>query len=143
MIEDHRFVLSICRRQYSSDSRKAERGQKCDARHSASYRRPSCFWRRVAEVHRNCRAVYGYYTDVRPDLRGYGAIGYGNTVNSPTTVFTTSTTNFNTITAAVGVNYLLSQTLTGSILYSFTYQSNAANLGGGAATQWSTNCNSY
>jgi hypothetical protein len=84
-----------------------------------------------------------YTRDVRPDLSRLWAIGYGNTVNSPTTVFTTSTTNFNTITAAVGVNYVLSQTLTGAILCSFTYQGNAANLSGGTATQWSTSCNSY
>jgi hypothetical protein len=78
----------------------------------------------------NGYAVYGYYTeqqsltplitrptksvginfnytrDVRLDVRGYGSIGYADTINSPATVFTTWTTNFNTITAAVGVNYL-------------------------------------
>ena len=81
----------------------------------------------------NGYAVYGYYTEqqsltppitrptksvginfnytrgVRSDVRGYGSVGYADTVNSPATVFTTSTTNFNTITGAVGVNYLPSQ----------------------------------
>jgi len=74
---------------------------------------------------------FNYTRDVRPDVRGYGPVGYADTVNSPATVFTTSTTNLNTITAAVGVNYLPSQTLTGAILYSFTYHSNVANLSGG------------
>jgi len=75
---------------------------------------------------------FGYSRDIRPDLRGYASVGYSNSINSPTTTLVaTSNSNFNTTTASVGINYVLGRTLTGSILYTFTYQSNAANIGGG------------
>ncbi len=75
---------------------------------------------------------FGYTRDIRPELRGYASLGYANSVNSPTTTFVaTSNSNYSTATASVGINYVLGRTLTGSIVYSFIYQSNAANTGGG------------
>jgi uncharacterized protein (PEP-CTERM system associated) len=70
---------------------------------------------------------FGYGRDIRPDLNGFASLGYVNSVNSPTltTTLVSSTTNNNTVNASVGVNYLLSRSLTGSIIYTFYYQSNA------------------
>jgi hypothetical protein len=64
---------------------------------------------------------------VRPDLNAYASLGYFNSSN---VVTTTGGSTQNTITAYLGVNYTLAQNLTGSILYSFSYQTNGA---GGAA----------
>jgi hypothetical protein len=74
---------------------------------------------------------FGYSRDIRPDLNGYASIGYVNSVNSPTVSLAPSTTNFNTTTATLGLNYVLGRTLTGSILYTFAYQTNGAVLVGG------------
>jgi hypothetical protein len=76
---------------------------------------------------------FGYNRDMRPDLAGYASLGFVNSSNSPTAVSSTAitTNNFNTVTASVGVNYILGRTLTGSVLYSLTYQSNGGSLGGG------------
>jgi len=79
---------------------------------------------------------FSYNRDIRPDLSGYATIGYTNSVNSPTvlvspvTVSPTITNNFNTVTAYVGLNYLLSRTLTGSLVYSFTFQTNGGSFTG-------------
>jgi hypothetical protein len=75
----------------------------------------------------------GYSRNIRPDLNGYASIGFVNSTNAPTVApaVSTSTTNFDTITANLGINYLLGRTLTGSILYSFSYQSNGAVLARG------------
>jgi hypothetical protein len=75
----------------------------------------------------------GYSRNIRPDLNGYASIGFVNSTNAPTVApaVSTSTTNFDTITANLGINYLLGRTLTGSILYSFSYQSNGAVLASG------------
>jgi uncharacterized protein (PEP-CTERM system associated) len=78
-----------------------------------------------------------YTRDVRPDVSGYASIGFINSVNSPTVVPGTTivnfnqTTNFNSVTATLGLNYVLGPTLTGSIIYSFTYQTNGTVLAGG------------
>jgi len=78
-----------------------------------------------------------YTRDIRPDLSGFGSLGFVNSVNSPTVLPGTSTlnfsntTNFNTATATVGVNYVLSRTLTGSIAYTFSYQTTGTVLVGG------------
>jgi uncharacterized protein (PEP-CTERM system associated) len=70
---------------------------------------------------------FGYSRDIRPDLNGYASAGYVNSNNSPTSVtpVVTSTNNFSTINASLGINYVLSRGLTGSIVYTFTYQSTA------------------
>ena len=78
-----------------------------------------------------------YTRDVRPDVSGSASIGFVNSVNSPTVVPGTTTvnfnqtTNFNTVTATLGLNYVLGRTLTGSIIYTFSYQTNGTVLAGG------------
>jgi uncharacterized protein (PEP-CTERM system associated) len=71
---------------------------------------------------------FSYGRDIRPDLNGYASLGYVNSINSPTltTTLVNSTSNINTVNASVGMNYLISRSLTGSIVYTFTYQSNAS-----------------
>ena len=80
-------------------------------------------------------ASFNWYRDIRPDLTGYASIGYFNSTNvitpianviTPTAnlITPTSGTSTNYINGNLGVNYLLADTLTGSILYSLTYQPN-------------------
>jgi hypothetical protein len=45
----------------------------------------------------------------------------------------TPSSNYSTVTAGLGVNYLLTKALTGSILYTFTYQSNGGSFSGGGS----------
>jgi hypothetical protein len=66
----------------------------------------------------------GWYRDIRPDLNGYASLGYYNSSNVSTTLGAAPVSNLNTLTAHLGVNYLFSHNLTGSILYSFSYQPN-------------------
>ncbi|HJY49235.1 MAG TPA: hypothetical protein VJ349_11465 [Stellaceae bacterium] len=80
---------------------------------------------------------FTYSRDIRPDASGYASIGFTNSVNSPTVVPGTTTvnfsqrTNFNTVYATAGLNYVLGPTLTGSIIYTFSYQTNGTVLAGG------------
>jgi hypothetical protein len=78
-----------------------------------------------------------YTRDIRPDLSGYASVGFVNSVNSPTvvpgttTVNFSQTTNFNTVNANLGLNYLLARALTASIIYSFSYQTTGTVVAGG------------
>jgi hypothetical protein len=63
-------------------------------------------------------------------LNGYASLGYFNSSNAITTTGAAPAGTLNTVTAYLGVNYSFAQNLIGSILYSFSYQSNGA---GGAA----------
>jgi hypothetical protein len=80
---------------------------------------------------------FAYTRDIRPDASGYASVGFFNSVNSPTVVPGTTTvnfsqrTNFNTVNATLGINYVLGRTLTGSIIYNFYYQTNGTVLAGG------------
>jgi hypothetical protein len=70
---------------------------------------------------------FGYSRDIRPDLSGYASLGYVNSrdAQTSTAALAISNNNINTANASLGLNYLLSQGLTGSIVYTFTYQSTA------------------
>src|SRR5215831_3339141 len=72
-----------------------------------------------------------YSRSMRPDLTGYASVGYVNSVNAPTVAPAVSTTSFDTVTGTLGINYVLGRTLTGSILYTLSYQNNGATLAGG------------
>ena len=80
---------------------------------------------------------FGYSRDIRPDISGSASVGFFNSVNSPTVVPGTTTvnfsqrSNFNTVTATAGLNYVLGRTLTGSIVYTFSYNTNGTVLAGG------------
>jgi uncharacterized protein (PEP-CTERM system associated) len=80
---------------------------------------------------------FSYSRDIRPDASGYASVGFFNSVNSPTVVPGTTTvnfsqrSNFNTVTATAGLNYVLARTLTGSIIYTFSYNTNGSVLAGG------------
>ena len=52
-------------------------------------------------------------------------------VPGTTTVNFSERTNFNSIYATVGLNYVLGRTLTGSIIYTFSYQTNGTVVAGG------------
>jgi hypothetical protein len=74
---------------------------------------------------------FGYNRDIRPELSGYASLGYVNTTNSPTLTVGPSASSFNTVTASLGFNYVLGRTLTGTVLYTFSYQSNGGSFAGG------------
>ncbi len=69
--------------------------------------------------------LFSYSRDIRPDLSGYASLGFTNSVNAPTsaTALTISTSNINTANTTVGLSYLFGRTLTGSLVYTFSYQS--------------------
>jgi hypothetical protein len=73
-------------------------------------------------------AIATWNRDIRPDLNGSASLGYANTSNAVSFTSATPIGNVSTVTATIGVNYLLSRTLTGSVFYIFSYQPN-----GGAA----------
>jgi hypothetical protein len=75
-------------------------------------------------------ANFAWYRDIRPDLNDYASVSYTNSSNVITTTNGTSIGSQNNVTATVGVNYLLSPGLTGSILYNFSYQTNGAAITG-------------
>ena len=80
---------------------------------------------------------FTYSRDVRPDVSGYATVGFLNSVNSPTIVPGTTTVNFNqitnfeTINATLGLNYVLARAVTASIVYTFSYNTNGTVLAGG------------
>lgn len=103
----------------------------------------------------NSYALYGYYSsqksltppitapttsvganlswtrDIRPDLNGTASVGYANTANVVTPTTLTVVSGVNTFNAYLGVNYLFARALTGSVLYSLSYQPNGAALTSG------------
>ena len=74
---------------------------------------------------------FGYSRDIRPDLSGSASLGYVNATNAPTLTAGQQIGSINTATAALSLNYVLGRTLTGSVLYSLSYQTNGATIGGG------------
>ncbi len=69
--------------------------------------------------------------DIRPDLNGSASIGYSNSANVITVTSATPVTSTNSYTAYLTLNYLIAQTLTGSVQYSLSYQSNGVGTVGG------------
>jgi len=66
-----------------------------------------------------------WYRDIRPDLGGYTSLGYYYSSNVITTTGVVSQTGSqSTVSANLGINYSFARNLTGSILYSFSYQPN-------------------
>jgi hypothetical protein len=66
--------------------------------------------------------------DIRPDLNSYASIGYYNARDVNTIVPGPPISSLSTVTAYLGVNYLLGPSLTGSVLYGFSYQTNGASI---------------
>jgi hypothetical protein len=73
--------------------------------------------------------------DIRPDLNGAMSLGFANVSNltlvsaTPLPTLTTFSSNGNTATASLGLNYLFTATLTGSVTYSFIYQTGVSGSG--------------
>jgi hypothetical protein len=74
---------------------------------------------------------FAWSRNIRPDLSGNASVGYYNSTNVVTSAVATPISSQNSVFATIGVNYLLSPTLTGSILYTFSYQNNGSGVGGG------------
>jgi hypothetical protein len=64
--------------------------------------------------------------DIRPDLNGNASLGYFNSTNVNPIIAGPTIANTNTVTAYLGLNYLIADNLTGSVNYTFTYQTNGA-----------------
>lgn len=73
-------------------------------------------------------ANFTWTRDMRPDLNGVASLGYTRTTNIVTINTPTPLNNTSTVTANLGVNYLLARALTASVLYTFTYQPNGGTL---------------
>ena len=69
--------------------------------------------------------------DIRPDLNGSASIGYSNSANVITLTAGPPISSTNTYTAYLTLNYLIGKTLTGSVQYSLSYQSNGVGVAGG------------
>jgi hypothetical protein len=69
--------------------------------------------------------------DIRPDLNGRASVGYYNLSNVVTSTTAAPLSSQNNVYATIGVNYLFTPTLTGSISYSFSYRSNGSGIGNG------------
>jgi hypothetical protein len=74
-----------------------------------------------------------WHRDIRPDLNGYASVGYYNSVNVVTSTVAPPVSSQNNVYGTIGVNYLLTPTLTGSVFYSLSYQSNGSGSAGRAA----------
>jgi hypothetical protein len=61
---------------------------------------------------------------IRPDLSGSASVGYSRTTNVVTINTSTPVNNTSNVTTNVGVNYLFARALSGSIVYTFSYQPN-------------------
>jgi hypothetical protein len=77
------------------------------------------------------QATLSWSRDIRPDLNSSASVGYYNSSNVVTSTTVAPVSSQNNVHATIGVNYLLSPTLTGSRFYSFSYQSNGSGFGGG------------
>lgn len=73
-------------------------------------------------------ANFTWARDMRPDLNGAASLGYTRTTNVVTINTPTPLNNTSTVSANLGVNYLLARALTASVLYTFTYQPNGGTL---------------
>jgi hypothetical protein len=69
---------------------------------------------------------FNYGRDMRPDLTGNASLGYANSSNVIISTTATPISNTNQITGYLGLNYLLGQSLTGSVYYSLSYFTNGA-----------------
>jgi hypothetical protein len=77
---------------------------------------------------------FGWSREIRPDLTALASVGFANVTNqtlvtstAPTAV--TTVPHQNTATVSLSLNYLFSETLTGSMVYSLYYQANPATFG--------------
>ena len=77
------------------------------------------------------QATLSWSRDIRPDLNRSASVGYSNSSNVVTSTTAAPVSSQNSVYASIGVNYLLTPTLTGSIFYSFSYQSSGSGFGGG------------
>ena len=82
---------------------------------------------------------FSWSRDIRPDLTGNLDVGYStvsnltvSTANNPGT--STLINKTNAMTAALSLNYLFNETLTGSVAYNLSYQTNAPSFANANAT---------
>jgi uncharacterized protein (PEP-CTERM system associated) len=82
---------------------------------------------------------FNWSRDIRPDLTGNLDVGYStasnltvSTANNPST--STLINKSNAMNAALSLNYLFNETLTGSVAYNLSYQTNAPSFANASAT---------
>lgn len=73
-------------------------------------------------------SYFSWNRDIRPDTNGYASLGYSRTTNAVTINSSTPVDNTSFITANIGINHTFARSLTGSILYTFSYQPNGGTL---------------
>lgn len=79
-------------------------------------------------------ANFVWNRSIRPDLNSTASVGFYNTSNAIGLTNAAPVGTINTVTGNIGLNYLLSQTLTGSVLYTLSYQTNGATVTGGTGS---------
>jgi hypothetical protein len=78
-------------------------------------------------------ANFSWSRDIHPDLNGYAAVGYSHTTNVVTINSATPVGNTATVTANLGLNRIFARSLTGSVIYTFSYQPNGGQIVNGRA----------
>jgi hypothetical protein len=76
-------------------------------------------------------ALASWHRDIRPYLNGTASVGFSNTENAVLVNNSTPINSVNSLSANLGVNYIFARNLTGSVLYTLTYQPNGATLAAG------------
>jgi uncharacterized protein (PEP-CTERM system associated) len=71
--------------------------------------------------------------DIRPDLNGYASVAYSRTTNVATVNTATPVANSNTMTANLALNHTFARAITGSVVYTFSYQTNGGQIVNGRA----------
>jgi uncharacterized protein (PEP-CTERM system associated) len=78
-------------------------------------------------------ANFTWARDIHPDLNGSASVGYSRTTNVVTVNTATPVGNTSTVTANIGLNHIFTRALTGSVLYTFSYQPNGGVIVNGRA----------
>jgi hypothetical protein len=71
---------------------------------------------------------FSWGRDIRPDLNGNASVGYSRTTNVVTINTPTPVSNTSTVTANIGINYTFARALSGSVVYTFSYQPNGGTI---------------
>jgi len=69
-------------------------------------------------------ANFSWSRDIRPDTSGYASLGYTRTTNVVTVNSLAPVPNTSTLTTNLGLNHSFARALTGSVVYTFSYQPN-------------------
>lgn len=73
-------------------------------------------------------ASLSWSRDIRPGVKGFASAGYSRSTNVVTIFSSTPISNTSTVTANIGLNHSFAHAITGSVLYTFSYQFNGGTI---------------